>query len=332
MLTLQDVSEFVYRHCEKVTEHEGGNRFHARCPICGDSKKSEYKKRFHVTFDGKSAVYHCFNCEASGNFYSLVSLLDHIAEEDAYRRYNSYDAKHLQLVLTSEKTNKIEEKEEKDSEDFGWVFKDCIFAWSNLEGYFQKLLFSKMKKFVMERKIEIPIAVAYKGKFRGRFIIPVIENKKLIYFQGRAAIEGISPKYLNPVSEKQNIIVNKEKFEKDKYIIITEGLLDAYSVGNQGTACLGKSINDDFIKKVKKYTEKGIIIALDNDKDGFKQLHKIIEKSEYNERVRYFLMPKHINTVKDLNELKAKKDIEDIYNFVVENSYSKLETVCRLIK
>ena len=75
MPTLEEVNQFMFENFEKVGVSKGGTHFHARCALCGDSKKSKSKKRFHLQFHSEDCiVYNCFNCEQNGNFYKLYSF------------------------------------------------------------------------------------------------------------------------------------------------------------------------------------------------------------------------------------------------------------------
>ena len=180
-----------------------------------------------------------------------------------------------------------------------------------------------MKRFYINRQIPLRrnILVCHSGKYKNRFIIPVYENGIMVYFQGRSMNDYIEPKYLNPVVQKESIILNKEYFDPEKYIIITEGLIDAFMVeNNQGTTCLGASISDDFLEKILCFSRK-IIIALDNpsyDKSGCENYIKIIEESKYAKTLKYFFMPRE--NIKDLNELKVSNKQLNIYDYIVNNS------------
>jgi hypothetical protein len=120
--------------------------------------------------------------------------------------------------------------------------------------------------------------------------------------------------------------LNKNKFDRDKYIIATEGLLDAYSIGHQGTSYLGGYISDDFIKKLLKLTDVGVILAPDNpsiDKRGKEAISKFMKERISNDsRIKFFIYPS--NSYKDINNIVAKDKIDDVYRFVAENSYSKV--------
>jgi hypothetical protein len=48
MPTLNEVTDFACANLEFLTISKNGTHFYSRCPMCGDSDKSKYKKRFHI--------------------------------------------------------------------------------------------------------------------------------------------------------------------------------------------------------------------------------------------------------------------------------------------
>jgi hypothetical protein len=141
--------------------------------------------------------------------------------------------------------------------------------------------------------------------------------------------DHMMPKYLNPVVLKENIVLNGHLFDPDKYIIVCEGQIDAWMVEyDQGTTCLGASINDAFLANVSHMTRKGVICALDNpkiDESGYENYKKLLEKSRYRNQVKYFFMPNEID--KDLNDVRMREGNSfNMYDFVVENSYNSFKT------
>ena len=323
MPSFEFVTDFMYNNLI-MTSHSNMN-FIARCPYCGDSKKSLKKRRFHLKYiNDDSIVFNCFNCGVSGSFIDLYAHINGIDSRQAWRKLRNNSLDNLKSKLKPDK--KIEKKEVIYSE-FSDILKDCISLNDDIDGIIKKKYYSILKDFYNNRKIStnIVLYIAYRGIWKNRIIIPIYDGKKMIYFQGRAITNDMLPKYKNPVSEKSNIIYNKNNFKKDKYIVITEGILDALSIDNQSTVCLGASISDDFLKKVFNYTDKGVIIALDNDSTGIKSVKNIMDKSAYRNQLRYFIMPREYKHIKDLNELKVSENIEDIYEFVVDNSFDNLK-------
>lgn len=325
MPSFEFVSDFMYSNLI-MTSHSNMN-FIARCPFCGDSKKSLKKRRFHLKYiNNESIVFNCFNCGASGSFIDLYAHINGIDSKQAWRklRGNSLDS----LKQTLKKEKKVEQKKEVIYSEFSEILKDCISLHDDIDGILKKKYYDILEDFYIKRKISknIDLYIAYRGQWKNRIIIPIYDGKKMIYFQGRAINNEILPKYKNPVSEKSNIIYNKNNFKKDKYIVITEGILDALSIENQSTVCLGASISDDFLKLIFSYTKKGVIIALDNDGTGIRSTRTIMDNSAYKNQLRYFIMPKEYKHIKDLNELKVNANIDNIYEFVVNNSFDNLKT------
>jgi hypothetical protein len=57
MLSLEFVTEFLMENVENIDILKSGTHFQGRCPLCGDSKKSKKKKRFHLQFESESSIY-----------------------------------------------------------------------------------------------------------------------------------------------------------------------------------------------------------------------------------------------------------------------------------
>jgi hypothetical protein len=329
-ISISFVTNFIYENFENVTVTKSGTHFHARCLLCGDSKKSLKKKRFHLQYDGSESIYfHCLNCSESGTFIKLYSLVKHTSIEDSIKSLRTFDKD----SLFSKKPDPIKNQEVKNSlENFNHILEDCIDESYNGESILLKEYKKSLLEFKEKRKIpeNVNLSIAYQGKYKGRILIKVLdEDKNILYFQGRSISPNLEPKYLNPSFEKSTVIPNIELFiNKEKPIIVVEGLIDSFMLGENGTSCLGKEIDDSFLEVLLEKSDK-VIIALDNDIAGYKSLIKIIENSKYASQIRYFLFPKEYKSFKDLNELAIKKSI-NIFEFVLENTFSLFEVQMKL--
>lgn len=331
MIDLEIVREFILEHFPMVKVTKRGTHFHARCILCGDSKKSPNKRRFHLDWNRGNPVWQCFNCQRSGSFVPL------------YSEITGVDIDTARSIIFSTHTNQWEKKKwNRWSEDqpikkfnstplttyHDYVLKSCITPTDNPTSYITRRLQEELKKFISERKLPeyVRVYAAYEGKYRNRFIIPVWEENNIVYFQARRIHESMEPKYINPVSEKERIILNKENFDPNRYIIATEGLIDAFMIPNQGTACLGSSFSETFLKILFDCTKKGVILFFDNDDAGKKAFKKFTDEqfgNIFKDKVKYFLFPNKYKRqgFTDLNEIITNDRIDDVYNFIVSNSY-----------
>ena len=338
MLDLRTVSGFIYENFQQVTASHNGTHFHARCPLCGDSKISATKKRFHLDYKQGRPVWHCFNCGRSGGFISLYCEVLRVSPEEAYKKLYKYDSNRLKNQLIKQPPWPRPVSISKEKEKFNWILDDCAGPGRVVDSIQYNNWIKYLNEFRQDRIIpnSIKLFYAYKGKYQGRIIIPIYEGDDVIYFQGRRKPgTAMEPKYKNPVAEKSMIIHNQENFDPEKHIIVTEGLIDCAMIGKQGTTMLGVEASDLFIKALLKMTNRKIIMAYDNDAPGRKALKKFMRESKYNKRVLYFLMPKEFKHVKDLNELRKininENKIGELYDFVVDNSFSYLKTTSKLI-
>lgn len=330
-ISLEYVSQFMYEHFQRVTSSKGGTHFLARCALCGDSVKNPSKKRFNMDWNDGQPIYHCFNCDQSGSFLTLYSRIKGISINEAKKELYSFNPDYLIQTLSPKKAEKV--VKEVEYEDHSYILDDCVFVTQEPEGFLERQHYFKLLKFIENRKIpaNIPIYMAYRGDYAGRIIIPIINDGIITYFQGRSLEDDPASKYKNPTLVKGNIILNKDNFDRSKHIIVTEGLIDAFQIGTQGTSCLGASVSEDFLKALIGLTDKGVIMALDNDKTGIKETVRLLKNSQYAHMLSYFLLIGHkYSYVKDLGELVQKAEIDDVYNFIVSNSYTKFDALIKL--
>jgi 5S rRNA maturation endonuclease (ribonuclease M5) len=331
LITLDQVREFVFQHFQKVLITKGGTHFQARCVLCGDSKKSKSKRRFNLDYKNGLPAWHCWNCGRSGSFVELYAELNGLSYNDAKKELDRYDPDRIIKALSAPKY-KPDLYKDIPYNLYNSILKDCIGLSDEPDGIIQTAHKKALVKFANERKISpnFRIYIAYHGDYKGRVIIPIFNNNDMIYFQGRSLESNPERKYKNPPTEKSRIIYNLDKFKRDKYIIVVEGLLDADGIPNQGTSSLGVEITDEFIKKLLDSTDKGVILALDNDAPGRKATFEYMNTGKFSHLTKYFIPPHKYKEIKDINDLVTKCGIEDIYEFVSDNSFSKFDAMVKL--
>lgn len=115
------------------------------------------------------------------------------------------------------------------------------------------------------------------NRFNNRLIFPIFDVRdRVIAFGGRVLDKSL-PKYVNSpeteiYSKGRNLYaLNFAKREKQEYILIVEGYMDAVSLQKFGitnaVASLGTALTDDQARLLKKYTDT-VIIGYDQDSAG----------------------------------------------------------------
>ena len=335
------VFEILTEICEDVTAKRSKRGFVARCPVCGDSKKTKRIRRLHVDYYSKHDDFAvtCYNggCPFhSGNVYSLYAAVKGVSYGDArkYIEEDVYDPKAITKALSASKPKPAKvEILAQDGIDLEWS--DVLTETQEVTDRFEERYQAALSKFISDRQIPSPykeeMVVAFQGRYQGRVIIPIYLNGKLMYFQGRSLFDNIEPKYLNPDVDKDMIVSNSDSFSRDKYIVVVEGLIDSWMVeDNQGTSVNGGYFNDDLIEYLLTLTDKGVILCPDNpflDSAGRLELIRFMKESKYAGIVKYFIMA---GAYKDLNILKVAKPDYNIYQYIVAKSGDKWYTEMQL--
>jgi len=318
------ITEMLYDKCQKVVVKQ--NAWVCRCPICGDSKTKSNVRRFYVDFYQiyDTYVYKCHRCGDSGNVYTLYSKLYDVSYKEAKDKLDDikYDADSIKNRLLVHESN---DESSVDTELDINLKTDCYGVNDTPTTNAGIRLVRKLKDFIADRRINNAF-IAHSGRYKSRIIIPVINNNKLVYFQGRTLYDDIGPKYLNPSVEKTPIIFNSDVIVRDRDIIIVEGLIDAMSVGSQCTSTLGADFSDDKLEILFGMTNHTVIICADNDEAGITSIKRVLKKSIYKKVLKYFLMPKHLSHIKDMNKLLVSDIVDNIEKFIIDNSFSYFYT------
>lgn len=337
------VYEILTEICESVSHKRNKRGFIARCPVCGDSQKSKRIRRLHTDYYTKHNDWAitCYNggCPfRSGNLYSLYATVKGITFREAkkYIDEDKYDSeKIIQALSGSKAPEEIEEIQV--SQELSLHINDILFMNDEVpDDRIKRRYHTALIKFIKDRMIPedyaIQMCVAHSGRYQGRVIIPIFIDRKLMYFQGRSLFDNVKPKYLNPDIDKSMIISNSDNFSRDKYIIVTEGIIDSWMVeDHQGTSVNGGYFSDELIDFLLTKTDKGVILVPDNitiDKGAKDTLEKFLKESRSAGKVGYFLMPGSRN--KDLNNLRVSNPDLNIYEYIVENMIGKFATEMKM--
>jgi len=145
------------------------------------------------------------------------------------------------------------------------------------------------------------------GDYLGYIIIPFYVGGKLIYYNARRYM-GSGPKYMNPAIEdfglgKSLIMYNIDALALYKKIYLTEGAINAETIGDQGISTGGKKISHYQISMINKSEVKRVIILL--DPDGIDDAVKVGLELAYHKKIKVVLLPED----KDVNNLGKEKTL-----------------------
>lgn len=259
------------------------------CTHCGDDG-------FHMYFNLKKNVFHCFKCGIRG-----------ISKPK--RTYTDEALKEMYDILTGEKSV-VEAK------------KVLVLPSS-----FPVKMGSLAMRYMINRGIS-PVKVSAMGcmtstadEFDNRIIIPVYnESGKVVFYQARALLKSMSPKYLNPIIPKRDAIFcswGREFVPNLKHIFVVEGIFKAlrfWEAGLNSIAIFGKEITREQITAIWQMCGR-ITIMLDPDALGFALKMKDI-----------MYATRSFDDIRILAPHKAPDDMtrEELLNFLKKGGYDEV--------
>ena len=236
------------------------------CPACSES-------RYRFGINTVKIVGHCFNCGFSAGGWRLLEFLGY---EDEAEEFSKVSLTEEDLELQIKKALFSEERVLElppELEVSGIRMTDYI-KWKNpayKDIYDLTYRYLQSRNFVPEEiaKTYDLILPRPDSWLRERIVIPVYEDKKLVYFQARSLTNAL-PKYLNPRKEcsengKSNFVFNLDKIASKNFrnIVICEGIFSAMSVGLNGVAIFGKDMSDVQAAKIMSLKIDHATIMLD---------------------------------------------------------------------
>lgn len=243
-----------------------------KCAACND-----YKERGAFIYDGDTIFYNCFNCglatgfdptvykRPSAQFLRLLAEFG-IGDDEIKQALGKAFIDSHNRPLTVRPTDKpiwsppkpIEPPASAVSimtDDSPW----CEIA----------------RLYLSERALDPAVCrymVSDDPKLVGRVIIPYYYRDRLIYWQGRALDDTITPRYYNPpASDKDKLIFNyDEVLNRGENLYVTEGALDALSIG-PACALSDSNLCSWKLDELKKAASNGrrIIFVIDKNENGY---------------------------------------------------------------
>ena len=258
-----------------------------KCPICHEGKSYDKKARAYYICSGSGGYIYCHNCGYSSSLYWFI--------KDNYPQYE-VDYKSMIEDLAMEKFLHPEKFKKnvlvQDKKDIVIPEFDPIFEHE------------KAVEYVESRKIDISIYRLWFADYNSVIIPLYDENFRMFAYQQRYLKPGKLKYKITKIDDNYKKIYNyyNKKYKRSDRVYITEGVFDCdtlRSVGLNSVAVLGASIPPEVLKMTDD-----IVVVLDNDARGIKEMKRIAEKFS---DVRFVILNKDKNEDKiDLNEYYIK--------------------------
>jgi len=239
------------------------NSVNIQCPLCTDQSN-------HCGIFRDSTLFHCWKCGQSGDFAYLLSVITHRPKELCQLEIiQSSDSSFIQdseqqiLKIFREEPKEKEEKWKRGSIQLPKFFEPVQNVDSLLlQDYI------KRRKLSLETLIEHKCGICCVGEYMNRLIAPIFFEGKLIGFQAADMTGKAESKYKADTkdSEIKQYFYRWDMLDRSLgYVIIVEGLLDAWRLGGNTLASFGTALTEQQKRLLIKLKPKKLIFAYDGD-------------------------------------------------------------------
>jgi len=300
---VRDATDIVELISNYLTLKKSGKGFMGLCPFHTDSAPSFYVNPI-------SQMYYCFGCQKGGNVFNFLMEIEKMSFIEAVEFL-------AQKVGISLPKTKVDDRLEKEKEALYYVnrwaanlfYKNLMSpageeALNYIEGRgisremiktfglgYSLPVWDGLIKQAQADSVSTEILFkagliikknggGYYDRFRGRFMIPIVDlYKKVLGFGGRKMEDDDSPKYINSpetqIYQKGQILFglyqSRDAIKKQDQAIFVEGYTDLISLYQAGVrnvvATSGTALTTTQAKLIRRFTEN-VILLFDADTAG----------------------------------------------------------------
>ncbi len=258
------------------------------CMLChtqGHSKDT--RNRFGIQFNANSILAHCFNCKFSAGYTEGKELSKSFKFFLKQINIDNKFIEHIEFEIFKQKNsiNVLREGDEDTKEDRDSKFRSMFVKWHTIKLPDDSLSISQWLEYGLDDPTFLNVAEyaisrnikeldqfywspSKKHNMNQRLIIPYYYKKRIVGYTGRLHYETDGreiPKYFQEIPPGFVYNLDNQQEWMRKYCIVTEGVLDAWTV--DGVATLGE-IGLEQIEIINRL-QKVIIVCPDRDKSGY---------------------------------------------------------------
>src|ERR1035437_8400800 len=254
------------------------------CTVCND-----YKERGGFKFEGDDVHYACFNCGCSTGYIALKNK--HFLPNKFKEVLTSFGVpideavRIISLNFFKDKTEVVKESKPTGLE---LPVKEILLPRGSMLVSSNNSVWCEVAELYLNarsmKSSDFAYFVTEETSYAVRLLIPYDFRNKIIYWQGRSMDdEAISPRYKNPSVEKNNIFFNMDELYRytNEPLFVTEGPIDALSIGRNAVALLGSTLSDfKRIELRKAAKNRRVIFVIDKNLNGKKLGMDILKDGE----------------------------------------------------
>lgn len=278
------------------------------CPTCS-AEKGEYEGdgKGNLEVNLAEGVYNCWSCgETHGTKGGIKKLFKTFATKDQIKK--------LKMIGYDLSDFKSKIKEFNVIEDLTLPKGFISFEEGNLKSIIYKQAWNYLTK---QRKITQDIIKKHNigyvsgGKYDSRVVIPSYNTEgELNYWVTRTYVNS-KPKYLNPDSDKEQIIFNEKFVNWDSDIYLVEGPFDHIVVHNS-IPMLGKKLSNKLKQRLFHDSTANIILLLDDDAwENTKKLYFDLNVGKLYGRIRVIKIEEGYDIAK-IHEERGRQGVIDV--------------------
>lgn len=254
----------------RLTDVQAGEQYYVRCPVCKDHKQrltiSHINGQKLLGLEDLGPVtwkVRCFNCDFPKGETGAKNALNILLSDYANRV-------RLGLVTKLDCDGPAVIKEMEGPGELGAITPDTAAGI-----YLQRRNFDLgllTDKYKMQR---IVTPKSDRRFLAERVFIPVYADGKLVYWQARDVygMNDTPPYYICKGGTKS--LFNFDLASKANFMVISEGVFDAITIGTNAVALFGKSLTPRQLDQLSRY-RKPVIVALDPDEAGQEATPKVV--------------------------------------------------------
>ena len=318
---------------------ETTDSINVRCPHCGDSKQSKSVRRGFFVFKqdkaGSDWLFY-YKCQNGGcEFNKAIGIVRYLTrfhprahdefkallrgeKASGQQSFSSFDWKKAE----EEQRVKIEEETKRRLLDERRQLQYFVPLDKQTPSDIERMYISNAILYCVDRKIPrekfMRFFVAVDGKYKDRIVVPFyMKDQKPSYFQTRAIVKGMEPKYLNRYGNKP--FYNLSFVDWSRPVVVTEGAFDSMFFDNS----FGLNGISSGSKEFTSLAKESLLMLLDNDSAGQTTAEKLIKEGYSVFLWRRFLAdhPAVLAHLKTLPAEKSKLDWNDVVRILDRNEW-----------